>query len=182
MLMQNIIMIMGKSGAWKTTLLTHLNTHFKLGHVCNYTTRVEREWEETEYNHISVSDFLEKIIKQEIIEYVNFGGIWYWIEKPTTDCCLIMIPEWYAQMVRWCIKNNVGYKLIYLDMDNKIRIKRLIARWDSLQSVISREADDKYLDIFKTLANKIYSNDWELDDLLEKIYADFNDVFDWQMK
>lgn len=110
----------------------------------SYTTRPPRngEKEGEDYLFTTEDDFLKRIRNNEFIEYQQFNGWYYGMTKEVFDACEVMIlnVEGLAMLAPE-IRNQCF--VIYIDIDQEIRIERLGARKDVDDAIMRRILADE---------------------------------------
>lgn len=78
--MKNIIALCGKSGSGKNTVLeAALENNENLHKIINYSTRPPRENEVNgvDYHFISINEFTDMVLTDELVEFSEFNGWFY---------------------------------------------------------------------------------------------------------
>lgn len=126
------IVILGKAASGKDFLRKRMiEQGAKYG--VSYTTRPPRvkdgEVDGVDYYFTTREDFLERIERDEFIEYQEFNGWFYGMTKETFEECNVMILNVEGLAL---LKPEVRKKcfVIFLDIDQETRIERLGARKD----------------------------------------------------
>jgi guanylate kinase len=109
----------------------------------SYTTRPKRENENngTDYHFVSTKEFIEHQMKHEFIEVQSFRGWYYGTPKTDFVFCeiFIMTPQSINLLPKEIRQTSF---IIYLDVDESIRIERLNKRND-IDSVERRLMADR---------------------------------------
>lgn len=169
------LIIIGKSGSGKSFLLRKL-IEKDLKPFVKYTTRPKRKYEESDYNFITESTFMDLITNDKFLTYQSFTvlpvdkdpEIWhYGITKEDfeTSQLFIMTPEEFSNLTPELRKQCF---VVYLDIDRSVRESRLYNRDDKSDSVNRRlDADDDDFRNFKDYDLKLTDPDFNADDVYD---------------
>lgn len=127
-----ILVLMGKSGVGKDTILEELTKNYNFKRIVSTTTREKREGEieGKDYYFVSNEEF-DNIIKENgFIEYVSFNGARYGCQKSSIDInkdmCIVVETDGAKALLSEYGTQNVY--VIYLHLDDDIRFKRVSSR------------------------------------------------------
>jgi guanylate kinase len=168
------IIISGPSGSGKDFLVREFLKK-GLKYLPKFTTRPKRlnETNGLEYNFISKEEFDNLINSDKIKLYqvINIlDDIWYY--GITTECFLnselfIMTPDEINQLSSEDINNCY---IIYLDIDVKVRERRILKRNDNNDSIKRRiESDRKDFENFSKFNLRITNPEFNIDIIYEKL-------------
>lgn len=138
------IAIVGPGASGKDYLLNLHKDYLKVG--IKYTTRPMRpgEIENITYYYINNQQFLEKLNNNEIVIYQHFKDLdWYYgfdSDEIKYKNCFILTPDEIKQL-----KDRENWYIIYLNVPEEIRIKRLTERSDfndALKDRLNRDRKD----------------------------------------
>ena len=142
----NLFIVAAPSGAGKTTLVRLLlENDPQIGVSISHTTRLPRPGEEDgrEYHFIDVPAFLEKIARNEFLEWAEVHGNYYgtskrWIEtEMASDRDVLLEIDWQgAQQVRKVFPQAIG--IFVLPPSMAILQARLSGRGTDPDEVIAR--------------------------------------------
>jgi len=142
----NLFIVAAPSGAGKTTLVhLLLENDPQIGVSISHTTRLPRPGEEDgrEYHFIDVPAFLEKIARNEFLEWAEVHGNYYgtskrWIEtEMASDRDVLLEIDWQgAQQVRKVFPQAIG--IFVLPPSMAILQARLSGRGTDPEEVIAR--------------------------------------------
>ena len=142
----NLFIVAAPSGAGKTTLVRLLlENDPQIGVSISHTTRLPRPGEEDgrEYHFIDVPAFLEKIARNEFLEWAEVHGNYYgtskrWIEtEMASDRDVLLEIDWQgAQQVRKVFPQAIG--IFVLPPSMAILQARLSGRGTDPEEVIAR--------------------------------------------
>ena len=142
----NLFIVAAPSGAGKTTLVhLLLENDPQIGVSISHTTRLPRPGEEDgrEYHFIDVPAFLEKIARNEFLEWAEVHGNYYgtskrWIEtEMASDRDVLLEIDWQgAQQVRKAFPQAIG--VFVLPPSMAILQARLSGRGTDPEEVIAR--------------------------------------------
>lgn len=127
-----IFIIMGKSGAGKTSLSYEVSKLLNIPIVVSSTSRPIREREQVgvDYYYKTKEEMLEISKNDGFIEYVEYNGCLYGVEKAEiekmeSNCLVVVEPNGFEQF-----KEYFGHRVIpiYIDTPDKLRLLRSLHR------------------------------------------------------
>lgn len=148
--MYKVIIICGKAGSGKDTLLKKLNEDYH--RVVSTTTRPPREGEVDgkDYHFISVKDFHKKVKEGKFLEYSLFNDWWYGTQISDFEEDKINVFIANPDGIRTLLeKENFQVKIYYLIVSKKTRLLRQLNREKNpnVDEIIRRyQADEKDFD------------------------------------
>jgi guanylate kinase len=119
-----LLMLIGKSGTGKTSIINNLN-RFK--YAPSYTTRPPRKNDDKIY--IEHNEFCR--ILDEFIEYTEYNNYWYGRKKAdillakNENLIVDIEPIGLYKYTEFCNLHNIPYITIYLKCDESERLKRI---------------------------------------------------------
>ena len=138
MQVKNIYLIIGKSGAGKTTIADILETKYHLKQIQSYTTRPPRYDGERGHIFVTKKDFTNEMISN-CVAFTTYLDNYYWATKQQVDKCAIYVIDPIG--VDFFKERYDGKKKIItfvITANNDVRIKRMRARGDSESTIASR--------------------------------------------
>lgn len=140
-----MIILVGKSASGKTELCKTLTSFYGYKKFVTSTTRAPRvgEINGIDYNFLTLDTFLKMKENNEFIETTFYNGNYYGTEKKLIDDKTVLIVEsnGLISFKKLNIKNIVSY---LLELDEPSRIKRMIERGDSQNTIDSRIKHDRF--------------------------------------
>ena len=169
-----MLVLVGPSASGKTEVANLLINKYGMQRMITYTTRPIRVGEENHisYHFVSEDEFLERIKKDEFIEYIVYNGYYYGSNKKDAgeDKIVILEPSG-ANNFHQKMADDVT--ICYIEVNEALRVDRMYHRGDSTEQVLKRIKNDQevFFDgalehIDKTFVNENKS----LDDLADEIY------------
>lgn len=142
----SLIIVVGKSGTGKSSLVDTLCMKRGYNNIKSYTTRKPRV---NDYTHHFIS-------KDELIQYQQNDLIYsqdylfdniYFTTKKDIDSHHFYITSPKSAIELQDKLGGLGYKLltIYFECDEETRIDRLIKRGDNYQSILNRMEEEKHI-------------------------------------
>jgi guanylate kinase len=164
---QNIIVIDWPPGSGKSTLVRSLVSEFSkywLIPVQSVTTRAKRFSWESEHTFVSPEEFYWLLQSGKILtvwkrtpEYPDLC----WIITPARENTIAILGRSGAEdAYQYCKSNGINFTYIWLYAQANILEKRLLERWDSVESVSKRLL---WLDLWKDIQIPLGDNSLILD-------------------
>lgn len=128
-----MVFLIGASGSGKSTLAKRLvERGYK--EVVSYTTRPKRY--EGEGGHMFVDEY-----SGDGVAYSKFNGYEYWCTQEQLDECDIYVVDWPGvDMLR---EKGVRGTVVYIDVSEEERVRRMKMRGDSDEMIESRIENDR---------------------------------------
>ena len=128
-----MVFLIGASGSGKSTLAKRLvERGYK--EVVSYTTRPKRY--EGEGGHMFVDEY-----SGDGVAYSKFNGYEYWCTQEQLDECDIYVVDWNGiDMLR---EKGVRGTVVYIDVSEEERVRRMKMRGDSDEMIESRIENDR---------------------------------------
>lgn len=149
------IVILGKSGSGKTTVVDIITENFRYDKVVTNTSRPMREGEVegVDYNFLTDEEFDTLIEQGEFVEYFIAGNGWkYGTSKESLekdDIFIILTPSGLDKLK----EGKYDIVSIYVDVDDKTRYIRQLERGDDIKEVCRRSITDE--NDFKNIEDKV---------------------------
>ena len=139
-----MLVILGESGSGKSTLLNRLTEPgARYSKVVTYTTRPMRPYELDHIDYHFISDAEFDMLKERnfFVEHMDYRGWQYGtaIEDCAGDEKAIVMTPRGLRALRSC---NIPTKSIYLKVDRRSRIKKMLDRGDEIDEVWRRDLTD----------------------------------------
>lgn len=139
-----MIILTGKSGSGKDTVAAILSRDYGYKHIVSYTTRDKRiaDIDKVSYNFITKEKF-EELLKQGFFaEHTFYNGNYYGMAlKDVDDNKVVLVePEGFRQLKA---KKNLHNISFFLEVPDKVRIKRMKFRGDTKENIAKRIETDK---------------------------------------
>jgi len=157
----NIIVLLGKSGAGKDKIARYMCDNFGYNFIISATTRPMRDYESQEnpYHFINYNDFLELIDFNSLIEYrtydTKFGSWFYGVRKSDVEedkpYVVVLDVKGFSDF-----KNYFGDRVesIYVDVDADTRKLRSLKRGSHDEEEWERRRIDDDI-VFKNVENLV---------------------------
>ena len=143
-MLNNLYLIVGKSGSGKSTVVQKLCNMYNLSEVISYTTRPKRNNEKNGDTHIFVSQKEFDKIKNDLCAYTKFNGFEYGAtNQMVNQNNFYVIDKKGIEYFKSHYNNHKSFKIIYIDVpEHECRI-RMIKRGDSKSDVEKRIQNDR---------------------------------------
>ena len=139
-----VIVVLGGTCSGKTEFALACEK-FGFPKVITNTTRARRiDDNENSYHFLTKEEFMQKIDNGEMLEYAEYNGNLYGtsIDSLSKNCVIVLEPKGLRSFER--IMGDRIYS-IFLDVSDEERLRRGIARGDSLEVLNSRMEEEKTL-------------------------------------
>ena len=133
--MYKVIAIVGKSATGKTTLQRAIKDKYRVNEIVSTTTRPMREGEVEgkDYYFITIDQFVKKVYNYEMLEATEFNGWFYGTEKKALSKRRVNVGVFNLEGVMALAESkNIDLEVIYLDVDDKIRLIRALNREENV--------------------------------------------------
>jgi len=135
----------GESASGKSTIEKQL-VNYGYSKIVSYTTRPMREGEVNgiDYHYISEEDFLYHLKINFFAEYTIYNGWYYGIahEDCLDNSVVVVEPHGFRQLLKI---PNLHIKSFYIQVPERVRLKRMVDRGDNLMEVFRRIFSDQGL-------------------------------------
>lgn len=147
--MINIIVIVGESGSGKSTLEKELTDKLNYKRIKSTTSRPIRATENgSEYNFISDEEFRQMLTDDKFVEHARYNG-WYYglpISELTNKSIAVLTPHGLRQLRtylrRYDLENKYSLTAIYLKVDRRSRLIKLMQTRDDIEECYRRNLSD----------------------------------------
>ena len=138
-----IIVITGPSGSGKTTLRRILNDEYGIPTLKNVTTRQKRpgEIDGVDYLFVTDAEFRRMIEKGLLLEWVEYSGNYYGLKRAGDMKGVTVLETEGARRLKEMFPGKV--KIVYLEVPEQTRIKRMRDRGDIPEEVDKRVQRDR---------------------------------------
>ena len=146
-----MIVVVGESGSGKTSLVkAFCEKHPEYKRVVTYTTRPMREGEVDgiDYNFVSVDQFKKMIEENKFVEYNMYRG-WYYgtsldgVNWPLDNVIAVLTPAGLRELMRTAKgSHNMTLVSVYLDVDRRSRLIKMLKRGDDIEEAYRRNLSD----------------------------------------
>jgi len=140
-----MIVLVGESASGKSTIEKQLVKN-GLNKIVSYTTRPMRdgEFDGVDYHYISENTFLDCLDNNFFAEYTIYNGWYYGIahEDCLDNSVAVVEPHGFRQLLK--IK-DLHIKSFYIQVPERVRLKRMVDRGDNLMEVFRRIFSDQGL-------------------------------------
>ena len=139
-----IVILLGGTCSGKTEFALALKK-YGFEKVITNTTRARRvDDNENSYHFLTRDEFMQKIENGEMLEYAEYNGNLYGtsIDSLSKNCVIVLEPKGLRSFER--IMGDRIYS-IFLDVSDEDRLRRGIARGDSVEVLNSRMEEEKTL-------------------------------------
>ncbi len=175
-----MLILVGPSASGKTEMASLLIEKYGMKRMITYTTRPIRIGEENHvsYHFVTEEEFLDRINKDEFIEYTIYNGYYYGSNKKDAgnDKIVILEPSG-ANSFYFKMKDDVV--ICYIESNEALRVDRMYHRGDSTEQVQKRIKNDEIVFGKDALVHidKIFVNENKsLDDLALEIYEYYKET------
>lgn len=170
-----MIIIIGCAGAGKSTIEKELT---KVGHkkITSYTSRPIRsnEQDNLDYHFISEDEFKKNLKSGFFAEHTKYNGWFYGIarEDCIDDSIAVVEPFGFRQLKS---RPELNVLSIFIDVPERIRLKRMVDRGDNLMEIFRRIFSDQ--GVFQGIedeVNYVINNDRALEETMNEILLILN--------
>lgn len=147
--MINIIIIVGESGCGKSTLEKELVERLDYKRIKSTTSRPIRSSETgNEYSFIDEDKFKQMIVDDKFVEHARYNG-WYYglpVDELSNKSIAVLTPHGLRQLRTYLKRHNlekgISLSTIYLKVDRKSRLIKLIQTRDDIEECYRRNLSD----------------------------------------
>lgn len=139
-----VILIVGKTGSGKSSLIKRLCERTGLKMLQSYTTRPKRSEADTDHLFVSTEDYLRAKESGEIAIDGEIAGNYYYstIEQLYTSDLYTINPEALDRLLAMNLP-NIRFVVVYISCPDKIREERVLARGDDKHKYRVRDFSER---------------------------------------
>lgn len=166
-----ILALFGKSGSGKDTIQKFLVKERGMNGIISCTTRPKREHEKdgVDYHFLSEDSFINKILDYSMLEVTCFNNWFYGTSIESLDLNRANVGVFNINGIQCLLENNnLNVKPIYIQCNDKMRLKRVLNReWhpncvEVCRRFLADEKDFKYIDFqYLTIENNDYDDHYK---------------------
>ncbi len=141
--MKNLFLVVGKSATGKDRIVGEVCKKLNKTKVLSYTTRSKREGEEDTHIFIKPEEVIN--YKEDIIAYTKIGEYEYFatLTQLYNSDFYIIDPNGIKYLKEKLKNTDINLKIIYIYVDENIRLQRAINRGDNLEIYNKRVLSEK---------------------------------------
>jgi guanylate kinase len=138
-----IIVITGPSGSGKTTIRRILGDEYGIPTLKNVTTRPKRQGERdgVDYQFVTAGEFQRMRDEGLLLEWVEYSGNFYGLKRTYDLRGITVLETEGAKRLKEMFPGKV--RIVYLEVPEQTRIKRMLDRGDSLAEADRRVRRDR---------------------------------------
>jgi guanylate kinase len=138
-----IIVITGPSGSGKTTIRRILSDEYGIPTLKNVTTRPRRPGERdgVDYLFVTIEEFLRMRDGGLLLEWVEYSGNFYGLKRTEDMTGVTVLETEGARRLKAMFPGRV--RIVYLEVPEEIRRRRMLDRGDSPDEVDKRIMRDR---------------------------------------
>lgn len=144
---KNLLIIVGGSGSWKSSLQQDIMKRYGYIQPTNFTTREPRSEDEVDdYVFLKRDVYLAKYWNGDFLAPNRYLGNHYWTGKFDADkVCMVVTPNGRESVIQE-LSNSWEYNItcVFLEITKKLQKERLTARGDSPADIKKRQNDLNY--------------------------------------
>ena len=135
-----VLLIVGKTGSGKSSLIKRLCERTGLKALCSYTTRPKRSDADNDHTFVGVEDYIKAKENGEIAIDGEIAGNYYYstIEQLYEADLYTINPEALNRLLALDLP-NIRFVVVYISCPDKIREERVMARGDDKHKYRVRE-------------------------------------------
>jgi guanylate kinase len=150
LLKQTLIIIVGRSGTGKSSLVRNFNRHNPdyAKTIITTTTRPMRAGEVNgvNYHFVIKQDFERMIAEDKLVEYVEYQGYYYGTTKDEFDYSrtnIVVVEPVGLEHIRNFFKDSFRIFVVKLDAPDAIILERMLRRDQPVEDIVKRYKEDK---------------------------------------
>jgi len=138
-----IIVITGPSGSGKTTIRRILNSEYGMPALKNVTTRPKRPGERdgVDYLFVTADEFRRMRDEGLLLEWVEYSDNFYGLKRTGNMSGVTVLETQGAKKLKSMFPEEV--RIVYLEVPEHIRIKRMLDRGDATGEAYERVQRDR---------------------------------------
>lgn len=139
-----VILVVGKTGSGKSSLIKRLCERTGLKELCSYTTRPKRSEVDADHVFVSIEEYLRAKESGEIAIDGEIAGNYYFstIEQLYNADLYTINPEALNRLLAMELP-NIRFVVVYISCPDKIREERIMARGDDKHKYRVREFSER---------------------------------------
>ena len=126
-----VILVVGKTGSGKSSLIKKLCERTGLNALCSYTTRAKRSDSDTDHIFVDEAEYFRAKECNEIAVDTEIAGNYYYstVEQLYESDLYTINPEAINRLLSMDLP-NIRFVIVYISCPDKIREKRVMKRGD----------------------------------------------------
>lgn len=139
-----VILVVGRTGSGKSSLIKKLCERTGLKELCSYTTRAKRSDSDNDHTFVSVEEYLRAKENGEIAIDGEIAGNYYYstIEQLYEADLYTINPEALNRLLAMELP-NIRFVVVYISCPDKIREGRVMARGDDKHKFRVRDFSER---------------------------------------
>lgn len=147
--MQKIAAFLGAWWSGKSTHAIYARDIFQLQKPINYTTREKRNEKDTDYIHVTIPRFHEKLLNHELFNAINFDGNLYWFDNKnitkTKELIICITPQALGYIKEYTEQTKAKLLTIFFATpEDELRrriLKRGVSKEETEQRIITDQIE-----------------------------------------
>lgn len=139
-----VILVVGKTGSGKSSLIKKLCERTGLRELCSYTTRPKRSEADNDHIFVSVEDYFKAKGNGEIVIDTELAGNYYYstIEQLYNSDLYTINPKAFDELMAMDLP-NIRFVVVYISCPDKIREERVMKRGDDRHKYRVRDFSER---------------------------------------
>lgn len=139
-----IILVVGKTGSGKSSLIKKLCERTGLKELCSYTTRAKRSGTDNDHIFVSVEDYFKAKDNGEVAIDTELAGNYYYstIEQLYSSDLYTINPKALDKLMTMDLP-NIRFVVVYISCPDKIREERVMKRGDDKHKYRMRDFSER---------------------------------------
>ena len=145
--MQNehvVILVVGKTGSGKSSLIKRLCERIGIKELCSYTTRPKRSENDTDHTFVTVEEYFRAKENGEVAIDTEIAGNYYYatIEQLYEADIYTINPKAHERLLALNLP-NIRFVTVYISCPDAIREKRAMKRGDDKHKYRTRDFSER---------------------------------------